>query len=227
MSTYVALAVKKASLEDIQSKIKVPFFVDDASSTPIGHMALDSWTQAGCVFLFHSRGVVRLIGQPWVRWAKKGRPRELPAVLEHLVKAFDCEVAFIVHEFRGFITEEMAPLKREVSIHADRVGSIMDQLEEDVRYIVFPAVQEGFNFITNAHAIKGDLKGELAEWKVRIDEAIKGSTDESESLQAIRSTLISLLRTTPGPPSELANRVRDYVRTSNLVLFYPPERDIE
>jgi hypothetical protein len=110
-----------------------------ASDTPIGQSASGDWPAAGAVLVEDGVGAGRLIGrQGIVLTEENDRRHELVGCVKGLVTEFDSEVAFIFHWFSGWISKEEVNVSDEVRVPVESVDKLVNDLKEDVRYIVLP-----------------------------------------------------------------------------------------
>ena len=130
---FLAVAVERVSTDGILT-IEADLIVENAARMPIGDAARGNWPKAGSV-LVGGHHASRLFGL--MRTRSQDQRMELHDYLKKLLETYDCEIAFIFHTFRGTLMKETVEVKSEVRVPFVRLKKTLDNLQEDVRYIVF------------------------------------------------------------------------------------------
>lgn len=77
---------------------------------------------------------------------------------------------------------------------------------------------KSFDYIAEAREIRDALEDGLADWKVRIDEAISAGSTGTEILMAVRWNLAELLKARPDLPPNLVTKIKDFIMAANKLL---------
>jgi hypothetical protein len=140
---FLAVSVQNASVSQIIELVaKQPsreaLFAKDASGMPISVTARGKWRDAGSVLLYEGSSAASLFGLTKPRTKNNDRREDLVAVVRRLVETHDCYVAFVFHWYHGLLTKEEVPDSGEVRVNVWKLGKLMDNLQEDVRYVISP-----------------------------------------------------------------------------------------